>query len=363
MQGLHPLKLLFISTSVAPLGTGIGGGVELTIKNLAGELINRGYQLDILAPEGSVLSDLELIQIEGNLQPKAQHSLRTDLPASPDYSVLSNMCTYAKQHQSQYDLIINFSYDWLPIYLTSSFDTPLLHFISMSSLNDAIDFEIRRVATKYPNRLSCNTHTQAKTFPVPEKFTILGKGIDLSKYEFCPDPDDHFIWVGRISREKGLEDAVEAAKIFSAKLIVLGKKEDSNYWDEIMRTHPDANVKYVGFQSTKNMQKILRKSRALLMTPHWIEAFGNVVIEALACGVPVISYRIGGPSEIVMDQVTGFLTKPGNISELVDRMNKIDQIDRKNCRADVMKKYTLESWCNRFEQWIHKSVKNDRVIV
>jgi UDP-glucose:tetrahydrobiopterin glucosyltransferase len=360
MQGIHSLKILLISTSVAPLGSGIGGGVELTILNLSNELKKRGYHTDVLAPAGSVLEGHSIIRIEGNLQPKAQYQSRTDIPASPDNSVLSNMCNYASQNQSQYDLIVNFSYDWLPLYLTPSFKTPLLHFISMSSLNDAIDFEIKRVASKFPNRLSCNTHSQASTFPMPDKFTILGKGIDLAKYQYCENPEDYFTWVGRISREKGLEDAVEAADMTSSKLVVMGKKEDPVYWNEIMMKYPHTDMNYAGFLQTEKMQEVLGKSRALIMTPRWIEAFGNVVIEAFACGVPVISYRIGGPSEIIEDKVTGFLTKPGNIQEVADCMKIIDQIDRNICRQTALKNYTLEAWCDRFEQWIFRSLDKDR---
>jgi UDP-glucose:tetrahydrobiopterin glucosyltransferase len=363
MQGFQPLKILFISTSVAPLGSGIGGGVELTICNLANVLMKRRYQIDVLAPEGSVMQNLNIIQITGNLQPKAQFQSRTGLPASPDNSVLSNMCDYARQHQANYDLILNFSYDWLPLYLTPTFETPLVHFISMSSLNDAIDFEIKRVASAFPNSLSCNTYSQASTFPVPDKFTILGKGIDLSKYNFCEKPDDYFIWAGRISREKGLEDAVEAACITSSMLTILGKNEDPEYWNNIKQNYPDTNLNYAGFLPTEKMQEILGKARAMLMTPHWVEAFGNVVIEAFACGVPVISYRIGGPAEIIEDGVTGFLTKPGNVYELAEKMQFINQIDRNACRQTALRNYSLDTWCERVEEWMHRSAHQDRFTV
>ncbi len=80
--------------------------------------------------------------------------------------------------------------------------------------------------------------------------------------------------------------------------------------------------------ATKELQEELGKCKALLMTPRWIEAFGNVAIEALACGVPIIAYDRGGPSEIVKHGHTGFLVEPDSITGLVAAIDKIEQIDR-----------------------------------
>lgn len=82
--------------------------------------------------------------------------------------------------------------------------------------------------------------------------------------------------------------------------------QDEAYWQQICRDFPDAPIEYVGFLNTEELQQELGKCRALLMTPRWLEAFGNVAIEALACGVPVIAYARGGPAEIIKDGKTGF---------------------------------------------------------
>lgn len=355
MSASRPLHLLFLSTSVAPLGSGIGGGVELTLLNLSRELTRRGHQLEVIAPEGSALGGQPVIQMPGKLQPKAQNLSRKEIPASPDNSVLSNMCEFARRNQYRYDLIVNFSYDWLPLYLTVSFDTPLLHFISMSSLNDAMDFELIKAGSGSKNRIGCYSHAQAETFPDPNLFTVLGSGIDLDLYSYCDTPDEYIVWIGRIAREKALEDAFHLAQTTGCPLKVMGKMEERQYWDEVSDRYKDAQVDYEGFLSTREMQTILRKARALLMTPKWVEAFGIVAIEALACGVPVISYRKGGPSEIVQDGITGYLTKPGSITGLAEALSKIENIDRKVCRLSAEQTYSLEAWGDRFEQWFHSS--------
>lgn len=352
MTGIRPLKLLFISTSVAPLGSGTGGGVELVLYNLSEEMTRRGHTVDVIAPEGSVLGRSTVIQMSGNLQPKAQFLSRKELPASPDNSVLSNMCNYAHKNQHRFDLIVNFSYDWLPLYLTSEFDTPLAHLISMSSLNDAIDFEIKNLMKKFRDRVACHSNTQAETFPMHESIVVLGSGIDLSKYTYCETPDDYIAWAGRISREKGLEDTINAVEKAGHKLKIVGKIDDQEYWNFLTAKFDTTIFNYEGFLSTFDMQKILQKSKALMMTHKVVEAFGMVAIEALACGVPVISYNIGGPSEIIKHGINGFLVKPNDIDKLADAIFQTDKIDRKTCRKNAEENYSLHSWGNRFENWL-----------
>ena len=108
------LKLLFVSTPVGPLGSGLGGGVELTIVNLVKALTQRDHQITIVAPESSNIELAKLIQIPGTLQPTA-HTQGRDTPAiMMDNAVLANQWGYAQQVQYSYDLIVNFAYDWLP---------------------------------------------------------------------------------------------------------------------------------------------------------------------------------------------------------------------------------------------------------
>jgi UDP-glucose:tetrahydrobiopterin glucosyltransferase len=92
------------------------------------------------------------------------------------------------------------------------------------------------------------------------------------------------------------------------------------------------------------------------MTPRWIEAFGNVAIEALACGVPIIAYRRGGPAEIVRDGQTGFLVEPDNVSELASSITKISQIDRFACRQQAATEYSLSALGDRFEAWFKQII-------
>ena len=344
------LKLLFVSTSVGPLGTGLGGGVELSLYNIAQEMLRRGHTLQILAPSGSKMESLPILEIPGDLQIIAQSQERNAPVTMSGNSVLANMWEYARQVQADYDLIVNFAYDWLPFYLTPFFTRPIAHFVSMGSLYEAMDRIVAQVAEQFPGTIAFYTPSQAATFALNQKCPCLGSGIDLSLYEFCSQPQQKLAWLGRIAREKGLEDAVAAAKIANMPLKIMGKIQDEEYWQQC-QDYADAPVEYLGFLSTAQMQQELRQCRAMLMTPRWVEAFGNVAIEALACGVPVISYRRGGPAEIIQDGKTGFLVDPDSVDGLVDAIARLDEIDRYTCRQQAETEYSLQALGDRFEQW------------
>ena len=344
---------------MGPLGTGLGGGVELSLYNIAQEMLRRGHTLQILAPRGSKFETMPVVQLPGSLQIIAQSQERHAPITMPENSVLANMWEYARQVQTDYDLIVNFAYDWLPFYLTPFFSRPIAHFISMGSIYEAMDEIVAKVANTFPGTIGFYTSSQAATFSFvgADEYTpvhYLSSGIDLSLYEFCPQPLQQLAWLGRIAPEKGLEDAIAAAQIAQIKLKIMGKVQDQSYWQQICQDYPDAPIEYLGFLSTAQMQKELRQCQAMLMTPRWVEAFGNVAIEALACGVPVISYRRGGPAEIIQDGKTGFLVEPDSVDGLVDALARLDEIDRYTCRQQAEAVFSLSALGDRFDKWFQQ---------
>lgn len=396
--GGEKLRLLFLSTPVAPLGSGEGGGVELCLENLCRILLRRGHSVDLVAPQGSRFNEAtKLITPGGSLETKAQtlasaetggpgqaESRPHDLAAARSRSgtgeersgtdgersetvppgrkagaggshrsgsFLHRMCRLAAETSDEYDRVVNFAYDLEALRLTYELPRKLLHLISMGCLYEEFDREIGRIDDLLPGRLACYSRTQAETFSRPDAFRPLGSGLDLERYRFRERPDDYLLWLGRISPEKAPEDALEVARRSGLRLILAGKMEDRAYWEKICRPHRRTRFEYAGFLSTEELQKLTGGARALLMTPRWVEAFGMVAIEALACGVPVISYRRGGPAEIVRDGETGFLTPPDSIDGLLEAVGRIDRIDRRRCRRSAEEEYSLDAWADRHESW------------
>ncbi len=350
------MKLLLVSTSIGTLGSGAGGGIEFTVTNVAREMQQRGHQVTVIAAAGSAVEGLTIETVTGDSQISVQ-TQGIDAPVvMPPNSVLGNMWERARALQQDYDVIVNYAYDWLPFYLTYFFQTPVAHHVSMSFLTEAIDQAIAPIAAKNPERLKFGSRAQADTFSFDaSQCPVIYHGLPLEQYQFAPEPQNYLLWLGRIAPEKALEDAVEVAQKTGIPLRIFGKLENKDYWQKIQTDFPDAPFEYGGFLSDKaEFQQKIGESKALLMTPRWVEAFGNVVIESLACGTPVITYDRGGPAEVVRDGETGFVVEPDNVSALIEAVGKIDQIDRNHCRHVAETEFTLETMGDRLEAWFQK---------
>ena len=338
----------------------MGGGVELTLHNIAQAMLQRGHQVQIIAPVGSKLQGLSIVEIPGNLQSSTQTQGRDAPITMPDNPVLANMWEYAYHHQMECDLVINFAYDWLPFYLTPLFHRPIAHLVSMGSLTTAMDHVVEQTLDRFPGTIGVHSRAQADTFTFGDRCRCLSNGLDLSRYTFCPEPKNYLGWVGRIAPEKGIEDAIVAAQQTGMPLKIWGAMPDSAYWERVCQTYSDATFSYEGFLDTHELQAALGRCRGLLMTPKWVEAFGNVAIEALACGVPVIAYRRGGPAEIVNHSKTGWLVEPDDVNGLVSAIEQLDAIDRQVCRQAAEAEYSLEAMGDRVEAWIGEMLRGNR---
>ncbi len=182
---------------------------------------------------------------------------------------------------------------------------------------------------------------------------VIPHGLDVSKYEFNNNPSDEFLHIGRIIAEKGQMDAIEAADISGEKLRLGGylpeyMKDDSYYKEVIETASKSPNVNFIGKVERNDVPEEMARAKALLMPIKYDEAFGLVMIEAMASGTPVIAYNTASAPEIIEDGVTGYLVEPDNPKSMAEAMNKIDQIDRKKCREHVEDNFSLNKMVNNY---------------
>jgi UDP-glucose:tetrahydrobiopterin glucosyltransferase len=292
-----------------------------------------------------------VVLVDGVPQRGAQCDSRAAAISMPANPVIANMCSRARDLAPSHDVLLNFAYDWLPFYLTAFFPCPVAHWVLMASLSNAMDHVIGDVATRFPGTVASCTRAQAETFPFADKLHLLGAGLDLTKYEFCAKPDAYLAWMGRISPEKGLEDAAAAARLAGLPLKVMGLAQDPDYLASVRSAYPEV-IEHVGFLAMPALQEVLRRASALLVTPLWVEALGMVLLEALACGVPVVAYRRGGPADIVRDGETGWLVTPGSVADLARAVGRLGAIDRRACRAQVEREHDIRVVGGRIERWL-----------
>lgn len=348
-------RILICSTPVGPLGSGVGGGVELTLHSLVLGLTARGHEVEVVAPAGSLHVGTRVHQIAGRPQVSSQTEGR-DAPISmPPAPVLGAMWEWVRAHQHDADVVLDLAYDWLPLYLTPFLEVPVAHLISMASLNDAMDDALVRLLDVRPGAAAVHSRAQAATFPVPtERLRVVGNGIAVERYDLRAVADEpaHLGFVGRISPEKGIDDVFAVSAATGLPVRAWGLMQDPACWEAAVAAHPDAHVTYEGFLATDDLQAAIGGCRAVLMAPKWVEAFGNVAIEAMACGVPVIAYDRGGPAEIVVDGETGFLVPPDDVAAMAAAVGRLDELDRRACRRRVEETFSTAALAARIDDWL-----------
>ena len=355
------MRIVLISTPIGFLGSGKGGGVELTLNSLVKGLSSVGHQIDVVAPKYSKLfgsfKNVKLHLIEGEEQISWQHQDYNSPISIPDNSLLASMLEKGFELGKKADILLNFSYDWLPIWTTLNLNVPIAHIISMGSESSVISNLISKVYINYPNNFAFHSKTQASDYPFIKNPIIIGNGFELDNYDFQASNTGPLGWVGRVAPEKGLEDAVYVAKQLGEKLNVWGIIQNKQYASKIEKLYSSEFIDWKGFLATDKLQKELGKCRVLLNTPKWNEAYGNVVVEALACGVPVISYRRGGPSEIIQHGKTGFLVDPDDKEGLLKKLQFLDLINRRNCRKWVENNASTKIFADKVINWLSKVIE------
>ena len=359
------LKLILVSTPIGYLGSGRGGGVELTIISLIKGLISLGHKIILFAPKGSKVSfeseNLEIRLVDGIDQPSWQHQKETDPVLIPSNSLLTKLWEAVIGLDIQYDAVINFAYDWLPLWLTKFKEIKIFHLISMGAESIVMKEIISEISQSFPSQLAFHTYRQSKDYYLYSDPIIVGNGFDKENYFFNENDNGPLGWAGRIAPEKGLEDAVEISSNLGEKLLVWGLIEDKEYASKIESTFTKGIIEWKGFLPTSKFQEQLGQCRAFINTPKWNEAYGNVIVEALACGVPVIAYDLGGPGELIENGLNGFLAQPNDLEGMIKAIKSVSKIKRRNCRDWFEKNASNKVFALRVENWINKGLSQDLI--
>ncbi len=237
----------------------------------------------------------------------------------------------------EFDIIHN-QFDFLPLSYSGLTDTPVV-----TTIHGFSSDRIMPVYKKYNNKTHYVSISDADRSPELDYIATVHHGIDLDQFTFNDDPKgDYILYFGRVHHDKGTKEAVEIARKLNMRLIIAGIVQDQGYFDAYVTPYlKDGEVEYVGSVGSEKRDILLGNAKLLLHPINFSEPFGLSIIEAMACGTPVVAFNKGSMPELINDGENGFLVD--NADEAMERIKDIDSLIRADCRRIVMDRFSKEA--------------------
>ncbi len=298
------------------------GGTERVVSYLTEELVRQGHEVTLFASGDSITN--------AHLIPGCPKSLRLDRDCIDQLAHHFVMLEQVfREAAARFD-VIHFHIDYLHFPWTKREGFP-----AVTTLHGRLN--IPDLVTLYkeygPMPVISISDNQREPLPWLNWQRTVYHGLPRDLYSFRPDPGKYLAFLGRISPEKRVDHAIAIAKRLGMPLKIAAKvdKVDREYFVETIKPLLDNPfVEYIGEIGEKEKDEFLGDAHALLFPIDWPEPFGLVMIEAMACGTPVVAFRRGSVPEIMKDGVTGFIVD--DVDTAVKAVERIPSLSRKACR-------------------------------
>lgn len=318
------------------------GGSELVVANLTKGLTELGHEVTTFACGGS--------EVSGNLVPV--------IPA-PMYDLVGG---FDWNGIKQYEFLSFFELgkrigDFDVVHNHMGFHpiafAPLLPIPMVTTLHSSLppDFpELAEAFREYP--FISISEAQRTLAPELNYVDTVYHGIDVKTFQCRLDGEGNgFVFMGTLSENKGIDIAVKAAHNLGAKLTIAGeiRESDQKFLDKEVFPYVDGEkIKFIGEVGHEEKNRLMAEADGVLFPSRWNEAFGLVMIEALACGTPVVALDRGAVCEVLRNGKTGFIV--GDENSFMEAMEKIKNISRKTCREEAEQKFDILSMAKSYEK-------------
>lgn len=326
------------------------GGTERVVSYLTEALVDLGHEVTLFASGDS--------HTRATLVPIVDRALRLH-PGRPDWVVWHTlMLDRVLRLANQFD-VIHFHIDTLQLPLAERcLDTPCL--TTAHGRQDIPD--LQPLFARFSNHPMVSiSDSQRQPLSVANWQATVHHGLPVSLYRFHPQPQDYFAFIGRISPEKRVDRAIEIAIACETPLRIAAKVDaaDRAYFEkeiEPMLDHP--LVTFIGEIGDADKDDFIGNAKALLTPIDWPEPFGLVMIEAMACGTPVIAWRHGSVPEVLEDGVTGRIV--ASMQEAIAAARTIRSIDRRRCRETFERRFAAPVMAQRYLE-VYRELAQARV--
>jgi len=242
---------------------------------------------------------------------------------------------HAFERADEFDVIHN-SFDFLPLTYSRLVDTPVI-----TTIHGFSSPRILPVYQRYGPTSAYVAISDADRDPSLDYLATIHHGIDTSAFSLHASPGGYLLFFGRIHPDKGTAEAIDVAVATGMPLVIAGIVQDQAYFDEQVAPRLDGTqVSFIGAVSGEERSQLLGGAQALLHLIGFDEPFGYSVVEAMACGTPVIAFERGSMAELIEDGATGFLV--GTVAAAVNAVDRATALDRPAIRAYAVERFGVE---------------------
>ena len=317
------------------------GGTERVVSYLTEELVRRGHDVTLFASGDSCTS--------ATLVPVTERAVRFDtsswdLSSTDAVRQLGMLVARA----GEFD-VIHCHVDYLAFPVTRALRTPAVH-----TLHGRLDLPHLQPLYRHFADVPLVSISDAQRAPLDACGVrwagTVYHGQPLGRYSFGDGSGDYLAFLGRCSPEKQLDVAIEVARRagMTLKIAVKVDVKDRAYFDQVIAPQlDDPLIEFIGEIGEDGKAEFLGRARALLFPIDWPEPFGLVMVEAMACGTPVVTRPCGAAPEVVAHGRTGFVVD--SLVELVEAVKRIDEIDRAECRRHVEQHFSVARMADGYE--------------
>ncbi len=313
------------------------GGTERVIHYLTEELVALRHEVVLFASGDS--------QTSAELQPCCTRSLRLEPELRSPLAYHTVMLEKLLSERARFD-VIHFHVDYLHFLISKAVGWPHL-----TTLHGRLDLpELKPLYERF-RALPLVSISDAQRLPVPNANWLMTvpHGIPKDMLTFSGAPSDYFAFLGRISPEKGIVPAIEIATALGVPLRIAAKIDnvDRDYHQgTVAPLLRSPLIEFVGEIRDAAKSEFLGGARALLFPIDWPEPFGLVMIEAMACGTPVIAFRRGSVAEVIEDGVTGFIVD--DVEQAIAASARISELSRWRIREEFERRFTSRQMTTQY---------------
>jgi len=304
------------------------GGVESVVSDLTEALVARGHDVTMFCAPGSRSAAKIITLLDGAHPDEIERSLYESDHVARAFGLID-----AASAEQPFDIIHDHC-GFTALAMADRIHTPVVHTLHGSFTASTAEFYAHH---GHKADLVGISQAQIRTAPdglVPA--AVIANPIDMTAWPLQREKADYLLWIGRMTEEKGPQRAIEAARAANVPLILAGiiQPGQQAFYDREIAPHVDGHkVRFVGEVGGSAKRSLFANARALLMPIRWEEPFGMVMVEALACGTPVIAFREGAARELVADGETGFLVD--DEAEMAAAVERLHTIKPAACRTWV----------------------------